>query len=128
MSNVFTEAELASFATDFEARLSRSLVRSLAQARVEAPDHVFIVDDPDPITANKSFLDRVRELLLSMRLTLPPKETVLKIVGDLYDKYVASINIPQIPDIIEGWFDTKAKEVMLFFVGRFYDRVASQPS
>jgi hypothetical protein len=125
---VFTEAELASFASDFESRLSRSLVRSLAQARVEAPDNVFIVDDPDPITANKSFLDRVRELLLSMRLTLPPKDQVLKIAGDLYDRYIASINFPQIPDIAEGVFDNMAKRALLFLISQFYDRIAPKPS
>jgi hypothetical protein len=119
--------EVPGAADMFEADLQRSLLRSLAQARVTTRDgSVIILDDPDPITLNKSFLDRALEMIAKFSGSLPPKEKVLEIAGRLYDTYVASINIPQIPDIVEGMLDNMAKRALLHLIGQFYDRIAKQ--
>ncbi len=69
-------------------------------------------------------LDVIKGKLGAM-VTLPPKETVLKAAADAYDKYVAPIDIPYVPNLIEPLVDEQLKQIFLTSVGRVYDALVA---
>ena len=72
-----------------------------------------------------SLLEKVKEWLKSVAGPLPTKEIVLKVVGEAYDAFVAPIDIPGIPNLIEPRIDAMLRVAVLVAVGKLYDQFAS---
>lgn len=49
------------------------------------------------------------------------KEDVLVIIGRLYDTYIAPLDIPMVPDLIEGKIDSMIKSYFMSVVDNFLD-------
>ncbi len=78
------------------------------------------------LSAQGAILDRLRDRLRELvadSITLPTKEQVLKIAGDAYDRYVAPIDIPGVPNFVEPEFDLMAKALFLRAVSAVYDSI-----
>jgi hypothetical protein len=54
---------------------------------------------------------------------VPTKEQVLAMAGDLFDKHIAPLDIPGVPNAIEPWFDAIARVLFLRAVGAAYDSI-----
>ena len=77
------------------------------------------------VAAAGALLDRLRELLGGSSLPLPSRDQVLQMVGGAYDKYVAPLDLPGVPNFIEPWVDSALRAVVLQMAGRIYDQLAS---
>lgn len=73
--------------------------------------------------ATDKLLDVIKHQLAGV---LPAKDLVLKAAGDAYDKYVAPIDIPFVPNLIEPMVDAQLRSLFLGAVGRMYDALASK--
>jgi len=58
-------------------------------------------------------------------ITLPSRDEVLKAAGDAFDKYVAPLDVPFIPNIIEPTFDAMMRKAFIDSVGKLYDVIAA---
>ena len=81
---------------------------------------------PHRFLAGGKFREYILRVLEQFKGNLPPKDDFLKIVGDMYDKYVAPFDIPFIPNFIEPQIDALIKEEVLTLAGKLYDRFASK--
>lgn len=90
----------------------------------------FSIDSADhggnQVRAGGALLDKIREWLKSVSGALPPKDEFLKFVGAAYDTYVAPIDIPGVPNMVEPWVDSALKAIVLQQAGRLYDRIATE--
>jgi hypothetical protein len=77
------------------------------------------------VLAGGVFLERIKEFLSTLKIPLPPKNEFLKIVGDAYDTYIAPIDIPGVPNMIEPWVDNALKAIILQQASRLYDQFAA---
>ena len=57
-------------------------------------------------------------------ITLPDRNEVLKAAGDAFDKYVAPLDVPVVPNIFEPAFDAMMREAFIDSVGKLYDLIA----
>lgn len=64
-----------------------------------------------------------KEKLLAA-IELPTRDEVLKAAGVAFDRYVAPLDVPVIPDIVEPAFDAMMRELFIDSVGKLYDMVA----
>jgi len=62
------------------------------------------------------------KLLASVKL--PTRDEVLKVAGEAFDKYVAPIDVPVVPNMLEPAFDAMMREVFVDSIGKLYDLVA----
>ena len=85
-----------------------------------------VAGDNNQVAAGGRLLDLVKDLLAQLGDSLPPKDEFLKIVADAYDNYVAPIDIPQIPNVIEAWVDQMLKAVILKQAERIYDNLVAR--
>jgi hypothetical protein len=76
------------------------------------------------IAAAGSLIDKVKSWLSSIVGPMPSKEEVLKVVGEAYDAYVAPIDLPGVPNLIEPRIDAMLRVVVLVAVGKIYDQLA----
>ncbi len=77
------------------------------------------------VAAGGALIDRIRDALSSLTTSLPPKDEFLRIVAEAYDKYVAPIDIPGVPNLVEPWVDSALKAIVLQQVSRIYDNFAA---
>lgn len=73
------------------------------------------------LAAAGSLLEKVKKFLEQTRVSLPPKDQFLKIVADAYDTYVAPIDIPGVPNIVEPWVDNALRAIVLQQSSMIYD-------
>lgn len=78
------------------------------------------------VRAGGALLDKIRDFLKSISGALPPKEDFLKVVSQAYDTYVAPIDIPGVPNLVEPWVDSALKAIVLQQAGRLYDKIATE--
>ncbi len=71
-----------------------------------------------------SLLEKVKTWLTSVVGPLPSKQDVLKFVGEAYDSYVAPLDIPGVPNLIEPRVDAMLRVAVLVAAGKLYDQVA----
>lgn len=83
------------------------------------------VEHENQLAAAGALLDKLKEALSQLNIPLPPKDQVLAMVSEAYDAYVAPIDLPGVPNIVEPWVDSAIKAVVLQMAGRIYDKVAS---
>ncbi len=76
------------------------------------------------LTQAGALIERLKEILRTS-IQLPPKQEVLKIVADAYDTYVAPLDIPGVPEILEPWADSTLKAIVLASAGQIYDKIAA---
>lgn len=88
--------------------------------------NIGVAGDNNQVAAGGRLLDKVRELLATLGDNLPPKDVFLKTISDAYDKYVAPIDIPQIPNVLEAWVDQMLKAVILKQAERLYDNLVAR--
>ncbi len=81
----------------------------------------------NPFEIQGRLLDLIRDKLLPM-VTLPSRDEVLAAAAEAFDKYIAAIDIPYIPNVFEPMFDQAMKQVFLQVVGRAYDAIAKAKS
>ncbi len=77
------------------------------------------------VQAGGMLLEKIREFLSTLKIALPPKNEFMKIVGDAYDLYVAPIDIPGVPNLVEPWVDNALKAILLQQASRLYDQFAA---
>ncbi|AMV31291.1 hypothetical protein VN12_04185 [Pirellula sp. SH-Sr6A] len=89
----------------------------------------FALDSSDfkgnQVAAGGALLDKIREVLSSLSISLPPKSDFLKMVDDAYETYVRPIDIPGIPNMVEPWVDSALKSIVLQQASRIYDNFAA---
>jgi hypothetical protein len=78
------------------------------------------------VRAGGALLDKIRDWLKSISGALPQKEEFLKIVGQAYDQYVAPLDLPGVPNLVEPWVDSALKAIVLQQASRLYDRIATE--
>ncbi len=71
-------------------------------------------------------LEVIKSKLTSV-INLPPRADVITAAGDAYDKYVAPIDIPFVPNLIEPMVDAGLRKLFIDSVGRIYDAIAKPP-
>lgn len=64
------------------------------------------------------------EAELQQTTAVPSKDDFLKIVGEAYDRIVAPIDIPYVPNAIEPAFDIVLKSLVIKSASALYDRIA----
>lgn len=77
------------------------------------------------VQAAGNLIERLKEILRSTLNALPPKAEILKIVGNAYDNYVAPLDIPGVPSLLEPWADQALKAIVLQLASAAYDEIAS---
>lgn len=77
------------------------------------------------VAAGGALIDRIKDVLSSISIPLPPKADFLKTVAEAYDTYVAPIDIPGIPNMVEPWVDSALKSIVLQQASRIYDNFAA---
>lgn len=75
------------------------------------------------IAAGGELVAKLEAALLSA-VTLPTKEEFLDLVGQSYDRFIAPIDIPYVPNTIEPAFDIVLKSLCVKSASALYDRVA----
>ena len=77
-----------------------------------------------------SVLDAAGQLLKSIRSqlqrqidNLPPKQVVLDAAAAAYDRYIAPLDIPGVPAMIEPWVDNMLRGIFLRLVSGVYDQL-----
>jgi hypothetical protein len=83
-------------------------------------------DFSNQISAGGALLDQVLEFLKGLNVSLPDKDTFLKMVGEAYDVYVAPIDMPGIPNWIEPAVDRTLRGIILTQAGKIYDKFAAK--
>lgn len=78
------------------------------------------------LRAGGALLDKLREWLNGLDIALPPKPEFLRIVGEAYDSYVATIDIPGVPNLVEPWVDSALKAIVMQQSSRLYDSIAAE--
>jgi len=76
------------------------------------------------LRAGGALLDKIREWIKSLDIALPPKDEFLKTVAAAYDQYVAPIDIPGVPNVVEPWVDSALKAIVLRQASSLYDKFA----
>lgn len=77
------------------------------------------------VAAAGALVERFREWIRGLDIALPPKADLLKQVAEAYDAYVAPIDIPGVPNLVEPWLDSALKAIVLQQVSRIYDNIAA---
>ena len=68
-------------------------------------------------------LKEIRSQLQRQIDNLPSKQVVLDAAGAAFDKYLAPIDIPGVPPLIEPWVDNMLKSIFLRLVAAAYDQL-----
>lgn|GEM_PF-6751289 len=98
-------------------------------------DHVFhTAKSADPLDAapysfilQGRFLDLFAGWLDGMRDNLPPKDVVLSVASQAYDKLVVWVDIPGVPEIAESYVEKALKPFAMNWVSAIYDRLSAVP-
>jgi len=80
------------------------------------------------LTTKMPFMERILERLSQLLDFVGelPKQEILDMLADLYDDYIAPLDIPGVPNIIlEAKLDEMLKKVFLAIAERIIDRVNS---
>jgi hypothetical protein len=77
------------------------------------------------IVAAGNLIERLKEILRSTLNALPPKADIMRIVGEAYDKYVAPLDLPGVPSLLEPWADQALKAIVLQLASAAYDQIAA---
>jgi hypothetical protein len=77
------------------------------------------------LAAAGSLIEKIKKFLEQTRIALPPKDQFLKTVADAYDTYVAPIDIPGVPNIVEPWVDNALRAIVLQQSSSLYDYFAT---
>ena len=80
------------------------------------------------LTTKMAFIERILERLSQLLDFVGelPKQEILDMLGDLYDDYIAPLDIPGVPNIfVEAKLDEMLKKVFLAIAERIIDRVNS---
>ena len=77
------------------------------------------------VAAGADLIEKVREWIRGLNMPLPTKADLLKQVAEAYDAYVAPIDIPGVPYLVEPWLDSALKAIVLQQVSRIYDSFAA---
>ena len=77
------------------------------------------------VAASGALIERFREWIRGLNVPLPPKADLLKQIAEAYDDYVAPIDIPGVPNLVEPWLDSALKAIVLQQVSRIYDNFAA---
>ena len=85
---------------------------------------VFQGFDGNQFAASGKLLDRLKELLSGIVGPMPSRESVLEAVGQAYDAFVAPIDIPGVPNLIEPRIDAMLRVAVLVAAGKIYDSLA----
>lgn len=72
-----------------------------------------------------SLIEKIKAWLEAVVGPLPNKDEFLKIVGAAYDSFVAPIDIPGVPNLIEPRIDAMLRVAVLVAAGKLYDQLAS---
>lgn len=90
----------------------------------------FRLEDKDysgnQVAAAGDLIERIREFLKSLGGSLPAKQDFLKIVREAYEKYVAPIDLPGVPNLFEPTVDRLLGEVVVQMASRLYDYFAGE--
>lgn len=70
-------------------------------------------------------LDAIRTQLDQLKDSLPTKDEVIDAAGAAYDRYVAPLDIPYVPNLFEPRVDALLKGIFLSMVDRVYDALVS---
>lgn len=76
------------------------------------------------ISAAGSLIDQVKKWLEGIVGPMPSKADVLSMAGAAYDQFVAPIDLPGVPNLIEPRIDAMLRVVVLVAVGKIYDQLA----
>lgn len=76
------------------------------------------------LAAGGALIDKIRDVLSTLSIALPPKEDFLAQVGNAYDAYVKPIDLPYVPNFVEPWVDSVLKGVVLQQASGIYDQLA----
>ena len=76
----------------------------------------------NPLEAAGELEDVILDVFQELRGVLPSKDQVLVTVGSIYDRFIAPIDIPGIPNLIEPMVDALLRRYLLSAVGALYDR------
>jgi hypothetical protein len=76
------------------------------------------------LAAAGSLLDKIKKWLAAISGPLPSKDEFLRAVGEAYDSFVAPIDIPGVPNLIEPRIDALLRVVVLVAAGKLYDQFA----
>lgn len=79
----------------------------------------------NPMEGVGELVDTVVDLLRSYAELLPDEESVVQAVSDVFDRFVAPVDFPRVPNWIEPWLKAKAKDIMLDMVRGFYGELKS---
>lgn len=76
------------------------------------------------LTTKFGLVERLIEALAGMRgmIAALDKEQVLQLLGDLYDNWIAPLDLPGIPNLVEPQIDKILKNVLMAIVERVIDR------
>jgi hypothetical protein len=92
---------------------------------VEDLQPMVVASESNQFQAAGSLLERLAKWLKEAVGPLPSKAEVLEIVGKAYDLYVAPIDIPGVPNLIEPRIDAMLRVAVLVAAGKLYDRFAA---
>lgn len=68
-------------------------------------------------------LDEIRRQLQKQVGSLPAKQVVLDAAAKAYDRYIAPLDIPGVPVLVEPWVDNMLKSIFLRLVAAAYDQL-----
>jgi hypothetical protein len=76
------------------------------------------------LTTKFGLVERLIEALAGMRgmIAALDKAEVIKLLGDLYDNWIAPLDLPGIPNLVEPQIDKMLRNVLLAIVERIIDR------
>ena len=85
------------------------------------------VDAVDRRGLVEAFLDKIKSVVFSFKYELPPRDEFLKLVKEGYDKFIAPIDMPYVPNVLaEPWLDKVVGEWVVFRAGILYDQLSQE--
>lgn len=82
-----------------------------------------MTNSANPYQQMNSLLDSIRAQLQALIDGLPSKDVVLKKASEAFDQYIAPLDIPGVPNIVEPVVDKMLKEMFLQLVSALYDQL-----
>lgn len=79
----------------------------------------------NPFRLTGQLAEQIKQKLLSA-IELPPREKVLAEAAAAYEKYVAPLDIPFVPNLVEPLVDARLQALFVESVGRMYDAIAAK--
>lgn len=92
---------------------------------LELPASWTAAAEGNPFRITGQLLEQLKSKLTSA-IQLPPRDVVINAAGAAFDQYVAPIDVPFVPNLVEPLFDAMLRKVFLDSVGRVYDAITKQ--